>query len=167
MGNLTLFQLAQEHAALAERLTDLDLDHQTVADTLEAESMALEVKATNVAMVARNLEALADQIKQAEEQMAERRKRYERRAEWLRGYLLVSMQTAGLPAIVGPQLEIKRAKSPPRVVIDDASAIPPEFFRQPPAPPPEVDKAAVREALKAGLPVLGAHLEQGETLRIK
>lgn len=167
MSNLSLFQLAAEHAALAERLTDLELDADTIRDTLEAESMALEVKATNVALVARNLESLAAQIKDAEQQMAARRRSYETRAEWLRGYLLAAMQTANLPAIVGPRLEIKRTKSPPRVVVDDASAIPTDFMRQPPPPPPEIDKAAIRDALKAGLPVPGAHLEQGETLRFK
>lgn len=167
MTALTLYQLATEHAALAERLTDLELDADTIRDTLEAESMALEVKATNVALIARNLEALAAQIKDAEQQMAARRKSYEARAEWLRGYLLAAMQTANLPAIVGPTLDIKRAKLPGRVIVDDPLVVPQEFYRQPPPPPPEIDKAAIRNALKAGQQVPGAYLEQGETVRIK
>ena len=75
-----LYLLAEEYRAAAEKLADLDLDEQTVADTLESLAGSVEVKATNVAAFARNLEALADQIDEAERSMAARRKALTRRA---------------------------------------------------------------------------------------
>ena len=45
-----LYLLAEEYRAAAEKLADLDLDEQTVADTLESLAGSVEVKATNVAM---------------------------------------------------------------------------------------------------------------------
>ena len=66
-----LFVLAGEYRSAAQKLADLDLDEQTVADTLESLSGDLEVKATNVAMFARDLEARAEAIKQAEAQTSQ------------------------------------------------------------------------------------------------
>lgn len=101
-----LYELALEYRDAADRLTDLDLDDQTVADTLEGLAGDLEVKATNVAMFARNLEATAAQIKDAEAQMAARRKAVENRAANLNRYLLVSMQQAGIQKIECPYFRI-------------------------------------------------------------
>lgn len=165
MTALTLFQLAAEHAALAERLTDLELDPQTIADTLEAESGALEVKAANVVMVARNLETLAAQIKDAEAQMAKRRKTYEARAESLKTYVLQAMRTAGIRKIETPTLALAVRQNPPAVVID--GEVPPHFLRTPEPPPPAPDKAAIKEALKGGLQCDWARLEQSERLEIR
>lgn len=44
-----LFQLAAEHRALSDKLHDLDLDDQTIADTLESEGGDLVEKCKNVA----------------------------------------------------------------------------------------------------------------------
>jgi hypothetical protein len=52
-----LFQLAAEHRALSDKLHDLDLDDQTIMDTLESESTDLIEKGKNVAAVFRNLES--------------------------------------------------------------------------------------------------------------
>ncbi|WP_404840908.1 siphovirus Gp157 family protein [Alkalilimnicola ehrlichii] len=48
--------------------------------------------------------------------------------------------------------------------ISDAEAVPANFYRQ---PPPEIDKQAVKDALKAGEDVPGAYLEAGERVVIK
>lgn len=76
--NLTLYQIADQYLQDMQLLQDRDLDDQTFADTLESLSGDLEVKAQNVAMFIRNLEASAEAIKQAELQMAERRKAIEK-----------------------------------------------------------------------------------------
>jgi len=62
---MNLYSLAAEYRQAAESIANLDLDDQTIADTLEGLSGELEVKATNVAMFAKNLEATATAIKEA------------------------------------------------------------------------------------------------------
>lgn len=165
--NLTLYQLADEYLVAAERLADLELDEQTVADTLEGLAGALEVKATNVAAFARNLEATADAIKQAEAQMAARRKALEARSERIREYLRIQMERTGIKEISSPWFKIAIRQNPGAVVIDAASQIPAEFMRQPEPPPPSPDKKAIAAAIKAGREVAGAHIEKSTRLEIK
>lgn len=162
-----LFQLATEYRAAAERLHDLDLDEQTLADTLEAMSGEIEVKARNVAFVIRNCEALAAQMKQAEEAMAARRKAVENRAARIKNYLQTNMEGCGFSKIECPEFKIAIRQNPPAVVIDAEGQIPCNFYAYPEAPPPRPDKAAIKEAIKAGQEVPGAHLETSTRLEIK
>lgn len=168
MGSgLTLYQISAELAHAAERMADLELAPEVIADTLEGMSGALEQKATNVVMVARNLEATAAAIKDAEAKMAARRKALESRAASLRDYVLTCLQHAGVKKVEGPYLSIAIRENPPKVVIDAENLIPAEFFRAPPPPPPELDKAQIAAVLKAGGEVPGAHLERGVRLDVR
>lgn len=162
-----LYVLAGEYAAAAEALADLDLDEQTLADTLESLSGDLEAKATNVAMLARNLEATAAAIKEAEGQMAQRRKALEARADGLRRYLLGSMQAAGLQKVESPWLRLAVRANPPSVDVFDAAQVPEQFMRQKPPPPPEPDKTAIKEAIKQGQEVPGCRLVTTQRLEVK
>ena len=153
-----LFVLAQEHHALAERLQDMELDEQTITDTLEAEAGALEAKATATAMVVRNLEATAAAIKEHEGLMAKRRKALEKRADNLRAYLLANMLHAGLKKVEHPMLTLAVKGKAASVVILDEAQIPAEFMDQPPPPPPKVSKSRIGAAIKSGREVPGAKL---------
>ena len=165
--DLALYQLADLYLADLSKLADLDLDEQTVADTLEGLSGELEVKATNVAMFARNLEASAEAIKGAEVQMAARRKAIENRALRMRQYLKDNMERTGILKIEGPHFALTIKKNPPAVHVEAQELVPAEFFNTPPPPPPALDKKRVAEALKAGKDVPGCRLEQGTRLDIK
>jgi hypothetical protein len=162
-----LYVLVGEYRAAADRLAEMDLDAQTVADTLESISGDLEQKAVAVAMVARNFDASAAAIKDAEAQMAARRKAIENRAAGLRAYLLNCMQATGIKRIECPHFALALRDNPPAVEVFDAAQIPAEFMRQPEPPPPTADKAAIKEALKAGREVPGARLTQGQRIDIK
>lgn len=162
-----LYVLASDYRAAAEALADLDLDPQTVADTLESMSGELEVKAMNVAYMARNLESMAASIKEAEAGMAARRKALENRAAGLREYLLRNMQACGMTKIESPHLQISIRTNPPRVDVFDAAQIPAEYMRQPEPPPPEPNKTAIAVALKLGQDVPGARLTQSQRVELK
>jgi hypothetical protein len=162
-----LYLLSHEYRAAAERLADLDLPDEVIADTLEGMSGDLEVKAKNTAMVVRNMQALAASIKEAEAAMAARRKAYEARAERVTKYLLDCMQHAGIQKIEGLHFALSVKQNPPAVVINEPGLIPAEFMRQPELPPAAPDKKAISEALRAGREVPGAHLTRGVRLEIK
>lgn len=161
-----LFILAAEHRALADKLHNLDLDDQTIADTLESEGGDLVEKCKNVAAVFRNLESDAKQIKEAEQQLAERRKAIEKRAESLKNYLKTNMEVAGITKIECPWFLISIAQNPEAVTVDDESLIPRDYFKEIPATF-QLDKAMVKQAIKDGFNVPGAHLSRGTSLRIK
>lgn len=167
MNMPALYQLATEYQEAAVKLASLDLPEEVVADTLEGLSGELQDKAVNVAMMARSLEATAEQIKAAEAQMAERRKAIENRAKRLRAYLLENMERTGISKIESPWFALSIRKNPPAVVIDSANLIPSEYLRIPDPLPPELDKKRIAEALKAGREVPGAHLEQSTRLEFK
>lgn len=162
-----LYELAAEYRADAEKLADMDLDEQTLADTLEGLGGELEVKAQNVIMFTRNLEATAAAIKEAEAQMAARRKALENRAAGLRRYVLENMQFAGIQKIECPFFKLSIRDNPAAVDIYEPGLIPAQYMKQPEPPPPAPDKTAIKAAITAGTEVPGAKLTKGTRLDIK
>lgn len=167
MTTLSLYTIAQEHRAMVERLMETQDDLQAIADTIEAESYPLEVKAQNVAYAIKNLEATAGAIKQAEAEMAARRKTIEKRAEHLREYTKTCMEVAGVSKVECPHFALTIKKNPAGVEIFEPGLVPAEFMRQPEPPPVAPDKAAIKAALQAGRDVPGALLAQGTRLEIR
>lgn len=166
MTALTLFQIAQEHRALADQLQDMDLPAEVIADTLAAESSLVE-KSQAVAFVIRNLESVADAIEDEAKRMADRAKAARNRADAIKRYLHEGMQMAGVQKIEHPQFTLAIRKNPASVQIDGVDLIPAEFMRQPEAPPPVPDKKAIAAFLKIGVEVPGASLVQTERLDIR
>ena len=162
-----LFDIAREYREAADKLADLDLPPETIEDTLESLSGDLEVKATNTAFVIRNLEASAAAIKEAEAQMAARRKAIENRAARVRDYLLANMMVAGIQKIECPFFKLSVRDNPPAVEVYEPGLVPGEYMRQPEPPPPSPDKTAIKEAMKAGVDVPGCKLTVGKRLEIK
>lgn len=167
MSNLSLYQIAQEYRATVDYLMDTQTDAQTIQDTLEGESYSLEVKAQNVAYAIKNMEATAAAIKCAEQEMAERRKAIEKRAEHLREYAKTCMEIAGVSKIECPHFALSIRKNPAGVEVFESALVPSSFMRTPEPPPPSIDKNAIKEALKAGQEVPGCQLVQGTRLEIK
>ena len=163
----SLYTLTAEYMAVAQKLSETDLDPQTIADTLEGLAGDLETKAINVGKFIKTLDATVEQIKAAEKEMAERRKAMEARAKHVRDYLLNNMQACGISKIESPWFALSVKQNPPSVVIDDAGEIPCDLYIYPEAPPPYPDKAGIKAAIKAGRVVNGAHLEHGVRLEIK
>ena len=161
-----LYLLAHEYRVAADALAELDLDDQTVSDTLDGLTGDLEVKAANVAMFARNLEATAAAIHSAEKAMAARRKAIEARADRLRAYILLCMKATGMKVIECPYFRIAVRDNPSAVDVFDLDQVPAAFMAASPPPPPTPDKTAIKAAIKAGQTVPGCRLTQGTRLEI-
>lgn len=161
-----LYVIANEYREAAAKLAELDLDEQTVDDTLEALSGDLEVKAQNVGLMVRCFEADAAACKQWAKDATERAKAIEARAERMRDYLARNLDACGIEKVEGPGIAIGFRKSS-AVVIDGEDLIPAEYMRVKPQPAPEPDKPAIAAAIKAGKEVPGAHVEQRKSLQIK
>lgn len=168
MKNLpALYEIANEYQEAAARLAELDLPEEVVKDTLEGLAGDLETKSTNVAMFVRNLEAMAEKMQEAMDDIFVRRNAVQARAERVRAYLKENMERTGITKIECPWFVLKIAKNPERVRVTDAAAIPNEYLRIPPVPEPEPDKTKIKKALQDGTAVPGCELEQGTRLEIK
>ena len=166
-NDLALYQLADEYLQAVEKLSDMDLDEQTVADTLESLQGDMETKVVNVSKFIKNLEASAEAMIHAEAQIKSRRQAIENRVERIKHYLKFHMERTGMTKIDSPWFKVAIRTNPPSVVIDAAPAIPCEFYVYPEAPAPYPDKKAIAKAIKDGQEVPGAHLEQSTRVEIK
>lgn len=166
MNDLTLYQLADEYRQLLELAADPDADPESFGAALEALGGELEQKAIAVAQVVRNLEGFHAQIMDAIKAMALRADRAKQRAESIREYLKVQMETAGLSKIESPYFAIAVRKNPPRLAVAEDALIPSACLRHVPERY-EPDKAAITRALKAGEDVDGCRLETTTRLEIR
>lgn len=162
----SLYEIAATYRADAARLSDLDLPAEVVTDTLDAMAGELEVKAQNVVMFARDLQATAAAIKDAEDQMAKRRKAIEGRARHLLDYVQGCMETAGVQRIECPHFKLAIQRSPASVDVYEPGLLPAMYMTQPVPPEPAPDKRAIADAIKAGEEVPGARLVQRTRLAI-
>ena len=161
------FELAAEYRQLAELLAERYDDERVIADTLESISGPLDERLENLAKMVRNIESAAAGVRQTMESLERRHAALQRAAERARRLILDLMQMAGRDKANTALFSIAVRKNPPQVVIDREAALPPAFFTQHAPPPPTPDKKAIAAALKAGIPVPGAHTEQHVRLEIR
>lgn len=163
----TLYTIASQYQADLAALADLDLDPQTVADTLEGMQGELQDKLRAVIAYALSMQSEAEAQKAAAQRMADRAKATAARADGLLDYARTMMQATGLGEVATDEWAAKLAKKPPSVNIIDPSLIPAAYLRQPEPPPPAPDKKAIADAIKTGAQVPGCELVQGFRLAIK
>jgi hypothetical protein len=167
MTTMTLYEVAGDYRRMVEALMDAQENAQAIEDTIAAESYPLEIKAQNVAYAIRNLEASAAAIKEAEAQMAARRKAIENRAAHIREYLKTCLEIANVSKVECPHFAIAIQNNPPSVDIFEPGLIPAEFMTQPEPPPAAPNKTAIAQAIKAGREIPGAKLVQGKRMVIR
>jgi len=161
-----LFELASQYREL-EALVDSDeVPAEVILDTLEGIKGEFEDKAVAVAQMVLTLKAQSEAVAAVAKAQAERAARIEKRMESLKHYLLLQLQVVGRERIETDELVIRRQNNPPSVYVTNEYAVPKEYWVQPPAPPPRIDKLAIKEAIEAGAEVEGCFLEKGEHVRI-
>ena len=168
MTGVALYTLAGQYQQLAERLSNMDLDAETVADTIEASGLVDDIaaKATGIEMVARTMEQYTPTIDAEIERLTALKKHRQKAAAGLRAYLLHNMQESGITKLESPLFKIALRDNPPAVDVYEPGLVPNEYMRQPETPPPAPDKTAIKAALKAGKDVPGARLTAGQRLAI-
>jgi hypothetical protein len=165
--SLSLFAIAGEYRQQLDQLEQMGLDEQTFRDTLESIGGDIEEKSINVAMFVRNLESSATAIETQIESMEERSKAIRKKADHIKDYLRANMEHAKIQKIESPFFVLAIRKNPASLVLDDESKVPPSFLKTPEPPPPMLDKTKLKDALKNGEVVPGAHLEQKTRLEIR
>jgi len=166
MTGLSLYHMTDEYLAALTHLRDMDLDEETMSDTLEGLQGELTIKAQNVAAFTLNLDAEAAAIKEAEQRLAKRRRAMENKVAKLKEYLLTNMEKAGISEIsaVDNSFRVRVMKGRESCIVEDENALPPDYREE--VVTVKVDKRLITKAIKDGYEVPGAHLERKPSLKI-
>lgn len=133
-------------------------------ERLNAIQESFEVKAQNCALVCLELRDRKEAIKREIERLQSLLKRAERGEKWLTEYLDENVKSAGYERIDGARVSIS-FRSSEETVIDNMDELPKEFIKEKVTYAP--DKTAIKQAIKAGKEVNGAHIEKKKNLQIK
>jgi DNA repair exonuclease SbcCD ATPase subunit len=145
---------------LAGDVTDASAE---VLAKLEHLEMSLEDKVDGVLRRFKEWEAEAEALRAEEDRLKARRKTLESTMSRLRQYLEASLVAGNLKQVRTKLFTVALQKSPPRVAVDNEMDVPGHYH----IVETVIDKRKLLEDLKAGIAVPGAHLENGQSLRIR
>lgn len=139
-----------------------EVSHEMV-ERIQAAQVALDDKLESCCKVIKNLEAAAGACEAEAKRLTAQKKTAEANVEWLRDYIKLQLERAGISERRVGVFKLSVQASPPPLFLTE-SELAPEHWMQPPKVP---DKEGIRAALKAGVPVAGAELISGTHLRIR
>ncbi|MGY3724989.1 virus Gp157 [Granulicatella balaenopterae] len=163
---MNLYELSNNYNQLAQLIEENSdaVENDVLIDTLDAIETTMEDKAENIAKLVQSLKAEEEGIKAEVKRLNDKKKVITNKQANLKSYLQDVMQQTGKTKFKSGTFSFAIQKNPPKAVIDDLSLLPFEVLVvQPPTP----DLNIIKGMLKAGEEVPGAHLEQGESLRIR
>ena len=163
--SLKLYQLSDQYLQLAQKLADMDLDAQTVADTIEASGLTDEfaAKAQGIEMVFRELTKDLPAIDAEIKRLKALKEHRERVAEGLHEYLRFHMQQTGITKIDAPLFSISLRANPPSVDVFDEAQVPNKFL----VPKYQVSKTLLKEAMAQGQEIPGARMVQTHRITVR
>ncbi len=157
----TLYEMTGIAAQLYALFEADEIDEQTVMDTLEG--IGVEGKLEDYCKVIRQLESDAVAYKTEKLRFAEKQSRAEKSVERMKTAILTYFEVIGSTGEKVGAFDIKLRKSE-NVVIDDVYKLDEHFVTY---QEPKPDKAAIKKAIKSGVEVTGAHIEERNNLNIK
>lgn len=154
---------------LIERMAATDEPEEIAAFQLAIEEVGGDFSehVTHTIEVARELEASCEAIDNEIERLTTLRDQREARAARLRDVVRDYMESLAIPEIATNLFTLRLKRNPPSVELYDELLIPDTFRRTVVKESTTIDKKAIAELLKAGVPVDGAKLVQKTRLEIK
>lgn len=166
---MKLYELTNDYIALMQAIDDDELPEECIADTLEAITGEIEVKADNIACMLKNIEADITAIKSEETKLAVRRKTKERAYESLKQYLSLALQSMSIDKVETSRNKITFRKSE-SVELDEEAFI---SWAQENRDDlltysaPTANKTEIKKLLKGGAEIVGAQLISKQNIQIK
>jgi hypothetical protein len=155
--------------SISERYNNLIalLDDETVSDDDVAAALAevrddVTTKGENIIAYLQKLDDIEEQAKRRKKEIDAYIKGVANRKKRLEKACIFALDNIKIKSIMTSRGELKTKKNPPAVIIDDLAKIPTQYQRQ--KIQVDIDKTAIKAAIKAGEEVPGAHLEQGTSL---
>lgn len=157
----TLYELTGQFRELLELIEQGEIDAELLADTLEGLEGEVEIKADGYAKVIKELEGKTAMLKGEIERLSNKKSAIENNIKTMKESLEIAMRTTGKTKFKTDLFSFNIQKNPARLVI--TGDVPSEYLIP---QEPKVDNKTIKELLKQQeLPF--AHLEQGESLRIR
>lgn len=165
---MKLYELANDYVALMQAIDNDELPEECIADTLEAITGEIEIKADNIACMLKNIEAEVKAIKEEEANLATRRKTKEKTYERLKEYLSTTLQSLSIDKVETARNKITFRKSE-SVEIDDTFIEWAQENREDllKYSAPTADKTEIKKILKGGAELQGAQLISKQNIQIK
>lgn len=163
----SLYGLTTEYQSLYNQLIE-SVDEETgevditISNALTAKGKEFEEKAVAVASVYRKFDNEIALYEQEIKRLQEYKERLKKCKERLKDNLSYACQTLGYEKIDGVYAHISFRTSE-ETIIDDEDMLEEEFIRVKVEP----NKTAIKNAIKAGIEVRGAHIEKKKNINIK
>jgi len=163
---MKLYEITNEVKQLEKLVDDGELTAEQIKDTLECSESDFQDKALNIVNLANSWDNDTTTIDNEIKRLQDRKKSIKANSTKLREYLRYNMIESGVTKISCPLFTIQLRKGVKKAVITDADSIPDEYANVKVDIKP--DSRKILKALKEGIEVKGAMLEQGaDTLLIK
>lgn len=154
---MKLYEIDARIAACVDNETGEVMDF----DLLNALTMERSEKIEQIALAYKNSVAEAEALKAEKNSFAEREKRAKNRAEYLKGYLAYALNGEKFKTT---KVDISFRKSEAVVFEGDIFSLPDEYLTY---KTPELNKTAIKQALKAGIELPGCAIESRLNIGIK
>lgn len=162
-----IYELTADIQLLWNLMDEGEIDDETLIDAMQNSQEELSYKLEGYCKFIKNIEAEVKAFKEEEQRLAARRKTRENTIDRAKKAMQMAMEAAGEKKIPCGVFTVSLQKNPERVILDqlEITNVPAEYLKY---KEPEIDKAKIKEDLKAGKNLEGlAHLEQDEGLRIR
>lgn len=155
---MTLYEIDQEILSLVN-------EDGEIADIecFESLNLAREQKIENVACWVKNLKAESAAIRDEEKNLAERRRANENKSDRLENFLAFALKGERYNS---PRVNISYRRSE-AVELEVADEVFMEHFTDYVKQTPSINKAMIKDALKAGITDIPAHLTERQNMQIK
>lgn len=166
---MTLYEIDKAIYDLLENGFTVDEETGEViggSDELEQLQIERDQKLESVALYIKSVESLIAGIKAEEESLAKRRKKKEYKVDRLKKYLIDSIIGNGDDSFESTKVSVTFRKSD-GVEITDADALDKKYWREKTTIKREPDKKLIKDDIKSGVAVNGAHLEVRQNINIE
>jgi hypothetical protein len=158
----TMMGITQRYNAVMALADDDSVPQEDVNNALLTLEDELQEKGENCIKYLDSVQDKIDAAKANKKKLDAYIKTLENRKKRVEKACIYALDTLQVKSIMTGWGEMKVKKNPPSVVIDDLSKVPTKFQHQ--KIEVTLDKIAIKNAIKAGEEVPGAHLEQGTSL---
>ena len=165
---MNIYELTNNQLALLHRIEELDLDEQTIADTIEAEGYGSEIadKLDAYGLVAGEFSARASMRREAGKRLLALADVDDKKANGMYDTIEMTLKKLDMKTLNTRHFSMKIKLNSPRV--DVFGEVPEQYYIQKPPPKPEISKTLIKDAIKAGQDCSAfAKMVQDENLEIK
>lgn len=141
---MNLYDISTEYSVQAEEIMSMDIDDETLQDTLESMQGDFNDKAVAIATVIKNMKLDISAIDVELDRIKQRRTVLNNRAVRLGSYLSDCMARCEIPQVKSLLFNINLRVNPPSVSITNQSLIPKEFIMK--SEVETIDKTKIKAA---------------------